>query len=136
MEKPIRVTCAIIAYKGKVLAAQRSEKMHLPLKWEFPGGKVESSENEEECLIREVKEELNLDIDILEKLSPNEHQYPNKKKIVLIPFLCQYKGGELSLKEHKRVVWLPPSELPDLDWAEADIPILEEFVKLFSDSLS
>ncbi|MBW3467222.1 (deoxy)nucleoside triphosphate pyrophosphohydrolase [Arthrospiribacter ruber] len=136
MEKPIRVTCAIIVHKGRVLAAQRSEKMHLSLKWEFPGGKVESSENEEECLIREVKEELNLDIDVLEKLSPNVHQYPKKKKIVLIPFLCHYKGGELSLKEHKSAAWLSPSELLNLDWAEADIPIVEEFIKLFRDSLS
>jgi 8-oxo-dGTP diphosphatase len=60
----IRVTCAIIEFAGKVLVVQRSKKMNLPLKWEFPGGKIEEGELEEECIVREIKEELNLDIEI------------------------------------------------------------------------
>jgi 8-oxo-dGTP diphosphatase len=60
----IKVTCAIIEKESDVLVVQRSEKMSLPLKWEFPGGKIENGESEEGCIVREIKEELNLDIDV------------------------------------------------------------------------
>lgn len=59
---PIQVTCAIIQSDGKILAVQRSEAMSLPLKWEFPGGKIDLGETAEKCLLREIKEELNIDI--------------------------------------------------------------------------
>ncbi len=58
----LNVTCAIILFQNKILVTQRSESMKLPLKWEFPGGKLEPGESEEACIIREIKEELNLNI--------------------------------------------------------------------------
>ncbi len=64
----IDVTCAIILRDGKILATQRSEKMNLPLKWEFPGGKIEQNETPGNCLQREIREELNLEIELLKKL--------------------------------------------------------------------
>lgn len=101
--------------------------MPLPLKWEFPGGKIETGETAEECLIREIKEELNIEIEITGSLSPNDHQYPNKL-IRLIPFICRQTCGDLALKEHAEYKWVDDKDLLDLDWAEADIPIVEQYL--------
>ena len=127
--KAFKVTCALIGFGEKVLVVQRSEGMHLPLKWEFPGGKIERNETEEECVRREVKEELNIDIEIIGKLSPVAYNYPNQS-IELIPFLAIYSGGEMKLAEHRRFQWLAKNELLKLDWAEADIPIVKEYLNL------
>lgn len=129
MSKIINVTCAIILKDKKILVAQRSEKMKLPLKWEFPGGKLEFNENETDCIKREIKEEININIEILQKLSNNIHDY-GTFKINLIPFLVQYLSGEIKLAEHKDYRLLERSQLSNLDWAEADLPIVEEFLKL------
>ena len=124
----IKVSCAIILNStGKILVTQRSATMPLPLKWEFPGGKIETGETAEECLIREIKEELNIEIEITGSLSPNDHQYPNKL-IRLIPFICRQTGGDLALKEHAEYKWLDDKDLLDLDWAEADIPIVKQYL--------
>ena len=124
----IKVSCAIIVNaNGLVLVTQRSKKMPLPLKWEFPGGKIEENETAEECLIREIKEELNIEIEITGSLSPNDHKYPDKL-IRLIPFICQQTGGEIVLKEHADYKWLDVKDLLDLDWAEADIPIVKQYL--------
>ncbi|MGV8815207.1 MAG: NUDIX domain-containing protein [Gelidibacter sp.] len=79
--KTIPVTCAIIHFGNKVLAVQRSETMSLPLKWEFAGGKIEPGESEEECIKREIFEELNIHINLKRKLTAVIHQYPNLKLI-------------------------------------------------------
>lgn len=124
----IKVSCAIILNStGKILVTQRSATMPLPLKWEFPGGKIEIGETAEECLIREIKEELNIEIEITGSLSPNDHQYPNKL-IRLIPFICRQTGGDLALKEHAEYKWLDDKDLLDLDWAEADVGVVEEYL--------
>ena len=123
----INVTCAIIYFGSKILATQRSENMKLPLKWEFPGGKLELGENEESCIQREIKEELNIEIEIIQKLTNNIHDY-GEYQVNLIPFITRHISGEILLKEHKDYKLLDPAELINLDWAEADIPILEEFI--------
>jgi len=127
----IRVTCAIIENKNKVLCAQRSALMNLPLKWEFPGGKLEAGESEEDCLIREIREELNLIIGNLERLPSNIHTYEGGKAIELIPFRCKVVEGNLILKEHQQIKWLTAAELLILDWAEADISIVEYYQNNF-----
>lgn len=124
----IRVTCAIIKNNQKVLCAQRSETMDLPLKWEFPGGKVEKNEDQISALEREIKEELGVEIDILEQLPSNYHSYSNKK-IELIPFRCSLQTFEIDLKEHSQITWMPAEDLLTLDWAEADIPIVHCYIK-------
>jgi 8-oxo-dGTP diphosphatase len=124
----IIVTCAIIEKDGKVLCAQRSELMPLPLKWEFPGGKVQDDEVPEECLRREIREELGIEINIVERFPGRKHTYPDQKRFELIPFRCSVVGGELDVKEHKLVKWLKRSELRKLDWAEADIPVLDHYL--------
>lgn len=127
--KTINVSCAIISFNDKTLVVQRSADMKLPLKWEFPGGKVEPGESEEECIKREIKEELNIEIELISKLSPAQFDYPNFS-IQLIPFLAHYVKGELVLSEHKQYILLTKEKLKDLDWAEADIPVLEEYLGL------
>jgi 8-oxo-dGTP diphosphatase len=124
----IKVTCAIIEHNSKVLVTQRGEKMALPLKWEFPGGKIEKGETDESCLIREILEELNINIKITKKLSSNTHQYSEQKIVKLIPFICEWISGEIKLTEHANFIWLSKNELASLDWAEADIPILNEYL--------
>ena len=125
----LHVTCAIILLKNKILVTQRSENMKLPLKWEFPGGKLELGESEEDCIVREIKEEINLDITLLKKLSNNVHDY-GTFEINLIPYLAKHISGEIELSEHKAYKLLDKNELLSLDWAEADLPIVEELIKL------
>ncbi len=129
----IDVTCAIILKGAKILATQRSEKMNLPLKWEFPGGKIEHNETPEECLQREIREELKLEIEFLKKLETRSFAYETFS-INLIPFITNYISGEISLTEHKDFKWLTIEELIFLDWAPADIPVVEDFLKLNYDT--
>ena len=125
----ILVTCAIIEHNQKVLCAQRSKKMNLPLKWEFPGGKVEEGEDFESCLKREIKEELGVEIEVTERLPSNTHAYSNQKYIKLIPFRCSLRTFEIDLKEHLKIEWSSPRELLKFDWAEADIPIVQNYIQ-------
>ncbi len=127
--KKIIVTCAIIESDNQVLVVQRSEKMKLPLKWEFPGGKIEQGESEQDCLKREIKEELNIQIELVKKLTPSPFYYPNIF-IELIPFIAKQVGGELKLNEHADFKYLDKSELLNLDWAEADVPVVKEYLGL------
>ena len=90
---------------------------------------MEPNETEQDCILREIKEELNIDISLVQRLTPSIFHYPNQT-IRLIPFLASYAGGKLKLMEHKTFRWLPKKELLDLDWAEADIPIVEEYLNL------
>ena len=124
----VNVTCAIIYFNDKILVTQRSEKMKLPLKWEFPGGKLEDDESEIDCIKREIREEINIEIKVLEKISNSIYDY-GTFKINLIPFISTYVSGEIILSEHKDYKIIDKSELLGLDWAEADLPIVEELLK-------
>ena len=124
----INVTCAIIYFNDKILVTQRSEKMKSPLKWEFPGGKLEDDESEIDCIKREIREEINIEIKVLEKLSNSIYDY-GTFKINLIPFISTYVSGEIILSEHRDYKIIDKSELLILDWAEADLPIVEELLK-------
>ena len=95
----IQVLCAIIYINNKILVTQRSEQMNLPLKWEFPGGKLEENESEIDCIKREIKEELHIEIEILKRLSSSEYDY-GTFKIKLIPYLANYISGDIQLSEH------------------------------------
>ena len=103
--------------------------MKLPLKWEFAGGKIENGESEVDCIKREIYEELNIEIEVKKRLTPVTHRYPNFK-IQLIPFTANYITGELNLKEHCNFIIATREELSKLDWAEADLPILKEFLTI------
>lgn len=127
----IIVTCALIEEENtsRVLCAQRSELMKLPLKWEFPGGKVEKGESLESCLIREIQEELGIKVKVISKMASNIHTYQGNKQIELIPFRCRITDGKIQLREHKQILWLKKESLLDLDWAEADIPIVRNYIQ-------
>ncbi|WP_270087314.1 (deoxy)nucleoside triphosphate pyrophosphohydrolase [Sphingobacterium sp. SYP-B4668] len=122
----LQVTCAIIEHEGKILICQRSSKMTLPLKWEFPGGKIEPGESKKVCLRREIEEELGIQIYIQEELSPVEHHYPNFS-LTLYPFRCELCKGQPVAMEHAQAIWIQKSELDNFDWAEADLPIIKEY---------
>lgn len=126
---PIKVTCAIITIENKVLAVQRSRLMTIPMKWEFPGGKIETDETEIECIKREVREELNIEIEIKERLKPSVYNY-SAFTIKLIPYTANYRSGELKLKEHNGYLLMERNELDTLDWAEADWPVVREVMKM------
>ncbi len=121
------VACAIIEQDGKILAAQRSAAMTLPLKWEFPGGKIEAGESPEECLIRELQEELGVSVHIGAALSQTIHGYPDFT-VTLYPFTCRLTGGTITMYEHHDLTWIEPQRMPELDWAAADIPVVGEYM--------
>jgi 8-oxo-dGTP diphosphatase len=129
--RSLQVSCAIIEKDGLVLAAQRSEIMNLPLKWELPGGKLDPHENAADCLVREIKEELGVGINILFSLPPSDWQY-STFAITLYPFVCNLGPGKISLAEHKAISWVKPVDLLDLDWAEADIPVVQNYLDYLS----
>jgi 8-oxo-dGTP diphosphatase len=99
--------------------------MSLPLKWEFPGGKINDGESPEECLKRELVEELGIEISVGQPLPATTHTYPTFT-VTLYPFSCTIISGEITLHEHSAMVWLPIEKLHTLDWAEADWPVIEE----------
>ena len=99
--------------------------MKLPLKWEFPGGKLEKGENDEQALVREIKEELNIEIFPLKKISSHTHDY-GSIKINLTAYLCNYIGGEIELLEHQDCKFIYFKNLNNYDLAEADIPVIEK----------
>lgn len=101
--------------------------MRLPLKWEFPGGKVEPDESPEHCIIREIEEELGIIIRPLKRLVSCIYE-TGEQDIRLIPFDCTVIKGEIHLSEHAAFLWLNPDELKNLDWAEADLPVLQNYL--------
>jgi len=127
MKPHIHVACAIIEHDGMILAAQRSETMSLPLKWEFPGGKLESGETPEACLVREVREELGIGISLDRPLPVTTHSYETFT-VTLYPFVCTQACGVMTLHEHRAIAWMEPEQMPALDWAEADLPIIDSYL--------
>jgi 8-oxo-dGTP diphosphatase len=128
--KPLDVVCALILNaEGKILACQRNSNTSLAHKWEFPGGKIEPDESPEQALEREVSEELGVRISILKALTVVKHKYPGFE-IILSPFLCEIDLLEIPRAiEHSEIRWVNLAEASDLDWAEADIPILKQYEK-------
>ncbi len=123
----VKVPCAVIEHEGKILAAQRSATLSLPLKWEFPGGKLEEDETEEEALNREILEELNVAVEIGVRL-PLSIRDDGWREIQLVPFVCQLLTFDIQLVDHEEIRWLAPDELYSLDWAEADYAIIKSYL--------
>lgn len=124
----IDVTCAIIRNEeNEVLIVQRGEKTDHPFKWEFPGGKTTEGETNQECIIREVFEELSLEIVICGNLLPVEYDYGHKQ-IKLIPFICDTLDELPLLTEHLAYKWIPAEDLINVDFSEADIPVANQYI--------
>jgi len=124
----MQVACAIIEYNDKILAVQRGERLNMPLKWEFPGGKIHQGESPETCVVREVSEELDIHIAVVRSLSLVNYDYPDFS-ITLYPFICAIVTGDIILRDHKAMLWLSPRELPTLDWVAADFPIIRVYLE-------
>lgn len=125
----IDVTCAVIRNEeDDVLVVQRGESSDHPFKWEFPGGKLMIGESEEECVIREVREELSMDIIICRRLHDVEYDYGHKS-IKLIPFICDTLDELPFLSEHIAFKWVSPENLIETDFSEADIFVAHQYVE-------
>ena len=98
------------------------------MKWEFPGGKVEVGESREEALVREIREELSVDIEVSEFLMTVHHTYPDFH-LTMHVFKCVLDQGEITLNEHVALKWLSIDEHDQLDWAGADIPVVESLMQ-------
>ena len=129
--KIIFVVAGIIEYNGKILCMQRGEDKceFVANKWEFPGGKIEPGETNEEALKREILEELNLKIDVIEHFVDVSHCYPSFK-LNMYCYKCNATSNILKLNVHKNFKWLNKNQLTSLDWAPADIPVVENLIKI------
>lgn len=125
----ISVTCAVIRNEEEeVLIVQRGEATDHPFKWEFPGGKLFPGENEEECIIREVTEELSMDIVICRQLPEVEYDYGHKQ-IKLIPFICDTLDELPFLSEHLAYKWVQPTDLVSVDFSGADVIVANSYLE-------
>lgn len=117
--KEIKVVAAIIQKENKILATKRGYGEFINM-WEFPGGKIEPGETKEEALIREIKEELNIGINVDKFAIDIEYQYPNFY-LFMSCFMCSIKEGSIELLEHNDGKWITKEELNTLNWLPADI---------------
>ncbi len=123
--KEVNVVGAVIVNEQhEILCALRSENMTLPLYWEFPGGKIEKNERAEDALVREIKEELDCEIQVLKKVTTTRHEY-EKVIVHLTTYLSKIMNGTPIAKEHKMLKWVSQKDLTELDWAPADIPAVQ-----------
>jgi 8-oxo-dGTP diphosphatase len=129
MKKHYTVSAAIIVDDKKILCVQRNKAKYeyISYKYEFPGGKLEEEENEEEALKREISEELNLEINVIEKFLVVNHEYLDFN-LTMHSYLCKASTEKLILKEHINSKWLNKNELIELDWAAADLPIVSKLI--------
>ena len=111
--------------EGKILITQRNLKKAQGGLWEFPGGKIELNETKENAIVREIKEELDIDIQVEQYLSEKVFNYP-EKDINLIALECKKVNGEIKLLEHEDYRWIDNSELGDFEFAPADMFIVEK----------
>jgi len=132
--KTIEVVAAVIVKDGTILATQRGYG-EFKGKWEFPGGKIEAGENLEQALIREIKEETNALINVIEYISTVEYDYENFH-LTMHTYLCELADGDLEFVyrddktlEHENMVWLDLENLEHLEWLPADILVIEDIKK-------
>ena len=118
------VSAAIIIEDGKVLLARRAKGEKLAGYWEFPGGKREEGETIDECLVREIREELSLDIEVVGEFDTSDYKYPGGR-IRLIGLLAEIQNGVISKTVHDLVEWRDISSVLDYQLAPADIPLAE-----------
>lgn len=124
--KLIKVVAGVVRNGSKFLCVQRGPHKfpYISEKWEFPGGKIEEGESPEGALIRELKEELELEVINLSFLITVDHVYPDFR-IVMDTFICDTASIEFQLSEHQAGIWLSQDDLVELDWAAADVPIVK-----------
>lgn len=128
--KKVEVVASIIVHDNKILCVQRGENKlpYISRKFEFPGGKIEEGETKEETIKREIKEELNMEIGVIKEFITVNHEYPDFY-LTMHSYICSCENTSVTLTEHIDYKWLSISEMDQLDWAAADIPIVNKLVK-------
>ncbi len=125
----IRVVAALLKNnQGQVLVQQRGAQRTLPLLWEFPGGKIEPGESEEEALRRECQEELGVEVEVGSFLDRNIHQYIHQE-VELLLYECHLKRGEPSALHDQALAYVPIEKLSALAFCEADVPFIGRLLK-------
>lgn len=121
-----RVVAALIVQKGKILVCQRTRHQTMPLKWEFPGGKIETGEQPRDALRRELEEELGIDAKIGEEVARIQHKYQNGGAVELRFYVVHEFKGELENRIFRDVQWSDRKKLPSFDFLEADLELVKD----------
>ena len=126
----IEVVAGVIEHDAKILCMERYQGKYdyVSFKWEFPGGKIEEGETKEEALKRELREEMEMDVDVVGHFLDVYHEYPDFT-MNMYSFKCEAKSKEFKMNVHHDFKWLEKADLLTLDWAPADIPIVEKILK-------
>ena len=128
-KKTVKVVAAIIRDGNRILATQRGYGEQKD-GWEFPGGKVESNETPEAAIVREIREELNADIEVTGFLTTVEHDYPNFHLSMDCFWARLAEGSEMKLLEHEAAKWLSIEDINSVDWLPADIKVVEAIIRV------
>jgi len=130
MKKLVSVVAALITHDNNILCMQRKESKYdyISRKFEFPGGKIEAGETEQEALKRELMEEMEMEVEVGDKYLSVEHEYPDFVLNMQV-YACVAKNKEFVRKEHIAHVWARKEELLALDWAGADLPVVHKLLE-------
>ena len=125
---PTPIAVAVVRWGDRFLIGPRAADATLAGKWEFPGGKVEPGETPEACLARELREELDIDVEVGEHVGDFQYDYAHLS-LVLLVYRATIRSGELKALHHSVLRWVAPNELLDCDLADADVPIARAVVE-------
>ncbi len=132
MKKHVDVVGALIKADNKFFICQRSSSMTLPLMWEFPGGKIEKNESEKEALVREIKEELSCDIEVIKHIDTAYYEY-DSFTINLAVYLCKLSNDSIPMiDEHSDSAWIEITEFDKYDFAPADLPAIAAIKEMYA----
>ena len=126
---PVEVVAGLICENGRVLACQRSADAAFPLKWEFPGGKVEEGENHKDALRRELHEELGIAVESAKEICQYQHTYKGISKVHLTFFWVQKYKREVKNLVFRQIVWVELNELSKFDFLDGDLTLIEKLVR-------
>ena len=121
-----RVVAGLIVKDGKILVCQRTRHQTMPLKWEFPGGKIEEGEQPRHALHRELEEELGIDASIGDEAARIRHEYKNGNAVELRFFVVRDYRGEMENRIFRDMQWAAPTQLPSFDFLEADLKLVSD----------
>jgi len=121
-----RVVAGLIEKDGKLLICQRTRHQTMPLKWEFPGGKIEDGEQPRDAMRRELEEELGIIATIGDEIARIQHEYPGGGMVELRFFIVREFKGEIENRIFREIRWAAPKELPKFDFLEADLTLVKD----------
>lgn len=124
MSRLVRVVAAAIVHEQRCFVARRRDDLARGGLWELPGGKVEPGESDPDALVRELVEELDMQVRPVRLLAESVHDYGDIR-VCLVGWLCTWQGGGPTLRDHSEARWLAEGTLHSIEWAPADIPLLE-----------